>query len=79
MNRLIVNNNSSLSDGESLLLVAAVISQGRISDDGLSYYYMNTLLVDGKKYGVIAKLNKGSDSFTIWEMCNDKVSSNIKK
>ena len=67
MNRLIINNNSPLSDREALEVVAAVMTQGRISDDGLSYCYITTLLVKGKEYGVRAKLNKGSDSFTIWE------------
>jgi hypothetical protein len=67
MNRLIINNESSLSDSEVLEVIASVISQGRISDDGLSYCYLTILVRGDKEYGVRATLNKVSDSFTVWE------------
>lgn len=63
MSKIIVQNDSNLSDGEALEYVITVIKQGRISNNGKQYCYVVTF-----KSGitVISTLNKKSDRFIVY-------------
>ena len=67
MSRIIVDNRSKADDCYALELVKAVISSGRVSNNGKQYCYYTTFLggADGNRYGVSTDLNKASDRFTI--------------
>lgn len=65
MGRIIVNNNSSLSDDEGLAIVIDCIRAGRISNHGKQYCYASKYSIGGHKVLLTTELNKNSDSFTI--------------
>lgn len=67
MGRLIIHNRSSVSDGEALRLVAAVVDGGRVSNYGKQYCYLVTGKVAGQAVAVASELNKASDRFTVYD------------
>ena len=67
MGKLIIKNQSSLSDRDAMRIVGRVIEEGRISDDGRAYCYLSTYNLSTNKIAVSAQLNKSSDTFTLWD------------
>lgn len=67
MERLIINNKSDLSMEVCLDLCRRVVRQGRISANGTQYCYATRFYYNESFYVVYSNLNKGSDSFTIYE------------
>jgi hypothetical protein len=65
MSRIIINNETSISDLEAMEYVKMVVLSGRISNGG--YCYLTTFK---NGISVHATKNKKSDSFWI---CNEKV------
>lgn len=65
MGRIIINNESGMSDYDVTEYVATVINQGRISDNGKAYCYATTFPLSG--IVVYATRRKASDSFLIRE------------
>ena len=68
MGRLIIQNDSSISDYEAVLKVSQVISKGRVSKSETQYCYA-TLFEDGVI--VFAELNKKSDRFVVRDYMSD--------
>ena len=65
MSRIIINNNSGLSNETVIDIVGQVIASGRISNNGKQYCYLSTIEIFGTKYQISTDLNKKSDSFKI--------------
>ena len=60
MSKIIINNRSSHDIADVIRAVAAVISAGRVSDDGQCYCYVTTF---SNGLEISAKRNKDSDTF----------------
>lgn len=65
MSKIIVHNLSGVRDDEALNLVARVVQNGRVSDQGRSYCYCTTFEDAASKLAVYAKRNKSGDSFSV--------------
>ena len=68
MRRIIIENKSeNITDADACGLVAVVIKQGRISNDGKQYCYGTVIDygLDGIKAMVATTANKGSDKFYV--------------
>ena len=65
MNRIIINNESDLSDMQSLELIKIVIASGRVSNDNKQYCCLTEINRLGSVYKVWTSLLKSGDSFTI--------------
>jgi hypothetical protein len=68
MSKIIIYNNSRLSDSDALDCVKNVINEGRISNDNKQYCYLSILRNDSDDIPDIAvstDLNKNSDKFII--------------
>lgn len=63
MNRLIINNRTTLSDLESLQLIIKVVKLGRISNNEKQYCYGTSI----GKYMIVTEHVEGRDSFFIYE------------
>lgn len=61
--RIIINNESSCTAEEALIVVKRVISDGRVSNEGKQYCYVGTFLEP--KVLVMSSLLKDGDSFKI--------------
>tara|TARA_R110000796_G_C14286681_1_gene403433 strand:+ start:119 stop:334 length:216 start_codon:yes stop_codon:yes gene_type:complete len=70
MGKLIIKNQSSLSDRDAMRIVGRVIEEGRMSDDGKAYCYLSIYNLLPNKVAVSARLNKSSDTFTLWDYPN---------
>lgn len=69
-NRIIVENRSSVSDVDAMMMVRSVMQDGRVSNDGRQYCYATVFTFtaeDGAKrrVSVVAKQNKRSDRFVV--------------
>lgn len=70
MNRIIVDNHcKNISDMDALSLVAEVIKEGRVSDNGESYCSVTTWKYPEWTFKVVvfARKNKKSDKFIVYE------------
>ena len=65
MNKMIINNRTSLTDAIALEMVSKVVMLGRISNDEKQYCYGTAINVLGVKYMVVTDLNKRSDRFIV--------------
>jgi hypothetical protein len=65
MSKMIIENRSSISDSLALECARAVISAGRISNNGKQYCYLSTMDVDDNRVAVATDLNKASDRFIV--------------
>ena len=63
MSKLIIQNDSDLSDSEALELVLQVMGAGKISNYGKQYCY-HTVFPNGVHIGTW--LNKKSERFRVW-------------
>lgn len=76
MSRIIINNNTDLSDDVVLSLVASVIAGGRISNEGRQYPYHTELTVrfndtelPNRTVDVLAGLTQtGNDTFLVTDV-----------
>lgn len=66
MNKIIIHNNTDLSDDVALLLVLEIVKRGRVSNNGKQYCYVGRFEYDGTEYVVFSDLNKKSDKFSIY-------------
>jgi len=64
MSKLIIENQSHLSDSEALTRVRAVIGEGRISNNGKHYRYATKFSDDVL---VVTYSNKASDRFVLYD------------
>ena len=67
MNKLIIDNRSTMSDFNALAYIKAVIEEGRISNEGKQYCYYTTFERGNMIIGVSSFLNKKSDRFVVTE------------
>lgn len=67
MSRIIINNQTKLSDSVALEMISQVVKLGRISNNGKQYCYLCVVPWDEVDYHVVSALNKNSDSFTIYK------------
>ena len=65
MNKIIIDNQTDLSDLEAVTLVSRVIEQGRTSNDGKQYCYGTRISIKSTEYMIWTDLNKRSDRFVI--------------
>lgn len=63
MNRIIINNKTSLSDMEALDMIKQIIAIGRVSNDGKQYCYGTTF----ENHMVVTDHVDGRDTFHICE------------
>jgi len=66
--RLIIKNNTDLSDLECLDFIKETIKLGRISNNGKAYCYVTIFNYDNKQYQVSTTLNKKSDTFIFYKI-----------
>ena len=64
MSKLIIRNESKLSDPIAMQRVLTVIEEGRVSGLDLDSYCYLTMWSDGVR--VSARRNKASDTFVVW-------------
>ena len=67
MGKIIIDNQSDLSDFEAVELVSSSISNGRVSNKGKQYCYCIKYYLDKGVYQVSSFLNKKSDRFVIFK------------
>tara|TARA_R110002073_G_scaffold331631_1_gene516574 strand:+ start:2670 stop:2888 length:219 start_codon:yes stop_codon:yes gene_type:complete len=67
MGKLIIRNESSLSDIQAIEIVGKVIEEGRISDNGKSYCYLSIYNLQPTKVAVSVRRNGKSDTFVLWD------------
>ena len=65
MNRIIINNETDLSDEFALEITKQVVMSGRISNGGKQYCYLSTFKKDEVNYQISSSLTKKGDSFRI--------------
>lgn len=68
--KLIIKNQSSLSDIDAMRVVGRVIEEGRTSNNGRAYCYLSIYNISPNKIAVSARLNKSSDTFILWDYPN---------
>jgi len=64
VSRIIINNDTDLTDLRALFLIAKVVEMGKISNDEKQYCYVTRF--DGEIY-VATDLLKNGHSFRIWK------------
>jgi hypothetical protein len=67
MSKIIIKNNTDISDIEVLKYVSKVIKLGRISNNEKQYCYMSVLEIEGIEYHIVTDLRKCSDVFTFYK------------
>lgn len=67
MGKIIIKNNSDLSDLNVMDLVGRIIKMGRISDDEKAYCYLTTFKTNQGDYYITADLRKCSDVFVCYK------------
>lgn len=67
MSKLIIKNQTEISDIEVLKYISKVIKLGRISNNEKQYCYMSVLEIEGIEYHIITDLRKCSDVFTFYK------------
>ncbi len=67
MSKLIIDNQSDLSDWRVLYLVQQVINGGRVSNNDKQYCYLTSFKLREGIYIVATDLNKKSDRFVIYK------------
>lgn len=72
MGKIIIDNQSSKTDYEAIQAVLAVMSSGRVSNNGKQYCYYSRF---NNGIGVSSDLNAKSDKFTV---INDKNKESAK-
>lgn len=76
-NKLIIQNNTGLTDLKCLDFVKEVIKMGRISNEGKQYCYVTAFEYGDKNYQISTVLNKKSDLFIFYEIGNFKRSKQL--
>jgi len=72
MSKIIIRNDSDLGDAEAIMLVAKVVSDGRISNNDKQYCYVTQFTMnaadsdESNKFIVVTGLNKKSDTFRVF-------------
>lgn len=72
MAKIIMDNQSFLSDIFALKLVSKVIDMGRISNQGTQYCYVTSFIVDNREVMVATSLNPKSDRFVVYDEPADR-------
>ncbi len=67
MGKIIIKNNSDLSDLYVMHLVGSIIKTGRISNDGKAYCYLTSFKTHEGDYYITADLRKCSDVFACYK------------
>ena len=68
MGKLIIKNQTDITDISVLELVKRVIQIGRVSNNETQYCYLTSFTIDNKEYHIVTDLNKCSDVFTFYEV-----------
>ena len=66
MSKIIIKNQTEISDIDVLTLIQRVIKNGRISNNNKQYCYLTSFSIDNKEYHVVTDLRKCSDVFTFY-------------
>lgn len=66
MGRIIINNNSDLTDIEAMRMAINVMKMGRVSNEEKQYCYLSVSATG--EYHIVSDLRKKSDSFTIYKV-----------
>jgi hypothetical protein len=67
MSKIIIKNNTDISDLYVMHLVGLVIKEGRISNNDKQYCYMTVFNIDEEEYHIVTDLRKCSDVFTFYK------------
>ena len=70
MSKIIIKNNTDVSDLIVLDIVKEVIIMGRISNNDKQYCYLTALKINGIEYHIVTDLRKCSDVFTFYKSSN---------
>ena len=67
MNKMIIQNDTDITDLEALRMIIMVVKEGRISNKGnrKQYCFVTQVVMAENDYTIIADLNKKSDKFII--------------
>lgn len=63
--KLIIENTSTLSMQDALVLAVHVVKMGRVSNKNRQYCFATVFDVEGEEIAVYSDLNKKSDKLTI--------------
>ena len=65
MNRIIINNETDLSDEDVIYEIKEIIEMGRKRDNGKKYIPFHVIIRNGEIYYITTSLTKKGDSFKI--------------
>ena len=67
MSRIIVDNQSSLSDAKAFEAIIKILKDGRVSENGKSYCYHTVFYISqNEELHVTIRRNKISDTFMVY-------------
>lgn len=67
MSKIIIKNNTEISDLYVMHLVGSIIKEGRISASGKQYCYLTVFQIEGNEFYMTTDLRKCSDVFTFYK------------
>jgi len=67
MSKIIIKNNSDISDITVLECVKEVINDGRISNNNKQYCYLTVFKINGIEHNLETELRECSDVFTFYK------------
>ena len=67
MGKIIIKNNTDISDITVLECVKDVINAGRISNNDTQYCYLTVFKINGIEHHIVTDLRKCSDVFTFYK------------
>jgi len=68
MRKIIIKNETNISDIDVLTLVLMIMEKGRISKNKKQYIYLSCFEINNIEYHIVTHLRKGTDIFTIYEV-----------
>jgi hypothetical protein len=72
MSKIIIHNQSKISDIDVLTLIIKVIDMGRISNNNKQYCYLTSFQIQNDEYHIVTDLRKCSDIFTFYKVTRKK-------
>jgi len=72
MSKIIIHNQSEISDIAVIKAVTSVIKMGRISNNNKQYCYLTCFEIDNIEYHIATDLRKCSDVFTFYKVTRKK-------
>jgi len=72
MSKIIIHNQSEISDIAVIKAVTSVIKMGRISNNNKQYCYLTCFEIENEEYHIVTDLRKYSDVFTFYKVTKKK-------